>query len=134
MQARSKTPLMQLAGRASADLAMAIAPHAQRIWVAAGPGNNGGDGLEAALHLHRAGYTVIVSLLLDRDKHPTDAQAALARALQTGVKVQTQTPQSWIASMTAQDLCIDAMLGLGSSKPLPADLQSWVELMNRSQA
>jgi hydroxyethylthiazole kinase-like uncharacterized protein yjeF len=134
MQARSKTPLMQLAGRASADLAMAIAPHAQRVWVAAGPGNNGGDGLEAAMHLHRAGYTVIVSLLLDRDKHPTDAQAALARALQAGVKVQTQTPQNWIASMTAQDLCIDAMLGLGSSKPLPADLQSWVELMNRSQA
>ncbi|MBX9817085.1 MAG: hypothetical protein K2X79_03595, partial [Burkholderiaceae bacterium] len=43
--------LMQRAGLAMARLTLAYAPHAQTVWVACGEGNNGGDGLEAALHL-----------------------------------------------------------------------------------
>ena len=43
--------LMARAGRSVADLTMALAPHARRIWIACGPGNNGGDGLVAARHL-----------------------------------------------------------------------------------
>ena len=43
--------LMQRAGLATAQLALGIAPHAQKIWIACGPGNNGGDGLEAAAQL-----------------------------------------------------------------------------------
>ncbi|HNK54403.1 MAG TPA: NAD(P)H-hydrate epimerase, partial [Ottowia sp.] len=39
--------LMQRAGLATARLALALAPHARTVWVACGPGNNGGDGLEA---------------------------------------------------------------------------------------
>lgn len=35
--------LMGRAGHAVAQLAQALYPHAQRIWVACGPGNNGGD-------------------------------------------------------------------------------------------
>ncbi len=99
LQARSPTPLMQGAGLAAAQLALAMAPHAQRIWVAAGPGNNGGDGLEAAMHLHLAGKTVRVSLLIDRDKQALEAQAALAKALQAGLTVQTEPPSEWIAGM-----------------------------------
>ena len=44
-QAQSAEPLMDLAGLATARLALALAPHAQNICVLAGPGNNGGDGL-----------------------------------------------------------------------------------------
>jgi NAD(P)H-hydrate repair Nnr-like enzyme with NAD(P)H-hydrate epimerase domain len=43
--------LMHRAGDAVARLALAVAPHSRRVWVAAGPGNNGGDGLEAAAQL-----------------------------------------------------------------------------------
>ena len=35
--------LMRRAGEAVARLALAVAPHARRVWVAAGPGNNGGS-------------------------------------------------------------------------------------------
>jgi NAD(P)H-hydrate repair Nnr-like enzyme with NAD(P)H-hydrate epimerase domain len=45
--------LMQRAGLSVAKLAMAVAPHARCIWIACGPGNNGGDGFEAATHLHQ---------------------------------------------------------------------------------
>lgn len=134
LQARSPTPLMQGAGLAAAQLALALAPHAQRIWVAAGPGNNGGDGLEAAMHLHLAGKTVRVSLLIDKNKQAADAQAALARALQAGLTVQTELPHNWIASMGPQDLCIDALLGLGASRPLSTEIQAWVDAINQSPA
>jgi len=50
--------LMQRAGLGVARLALALAPHARQVWVACGPGNNGGDGLVAAAHLQRAGLAV----------------------------------------------------------------------------
>lgn len=134
LQARSPTPLMAMAGQAAAQLAQAIAPHAQRIWVAAGPGNNGGDGLEAARHLHMAGKAVKVSLLFNPDNHPADAQAALAKALQAGLTVETDWPRDWIAGMGPQDLCIDALLGLGTSRALSPTMQAWTEAINLSQA
>src|SRR5450631_4120700 len=77
--------LMRRAGEAVARLAVAIAPHAQRVWIAAGPGNNGGDGLEAAIHLLRQGRQVEVTLLGDAGALPADAADALARAVAAGV-------------------------------------------------
>jgi len=62
--------LMRRAGAAVSRLALAIAPHAQRVWIAAGPGNNGGDGLEAAIHLLRQGRQVEVTLLGDASALP----------------------------------------------------------------
>ncbi|MFZ1365483.1 MAG: NAD(P)H-hydrate epimerase, partial [Brachymonas denitrificans] len=43
--------LMQRAGIAVARVALAVAPHARTIWIACGPGNNGGDGLQAGAWL-----------------------------------------------------------------------------------
>ena len=126
LQALSPTPLMQSAGLACARLALAVAPHARRVWVAAGPGNNGGDGLEAALHLHRWGKEVVVSLVASTGPGPTDAQAALQRAQQAGVRIQPDVPKEWLQKMAAEDLCIDALLGIGASRPLSADLKAWV--------
>jgi len=66
--------LMQRAGLATAQLALAIAPHAQKIWIACGPGNNGGDGLEAAVHLLSWGKHPIVTWLGQAEHSPADAQ------------------------------------------------------------
>ena len=44
--------LMRRAGLAIAQLAQAIHPHACTIWVACGPGNNGGDGIEADIPIN----------------------------------------------------------------------------------
>src|SRR5256885_13683399 len=56
-QAAARLPahsLMQRAGAGLARLARAIAPHARCIWIACGPGNNGGDGLQAAAWLQQS--------------------------------------------------------------------------------
>lgn len=134
LQALSPTPLMQSAGLACARLALAVAPHARRIWVAAGPGNNGGDGLEAALNLHQWGKEVVVSLVSSDGQGPADAQAAAQRAQQAGVSIQTGVPTEWLAQLDAQDLCIDALLGIGAARPLSADLRVCVQAMQKGKA
>ena len=106
--------LMQRAGLAVAQLAQALAPHARRTWIACGPGNNGGDGLEAAMHLRRHGRAVVVTWLGRPDKAPADAKASLHRAEAAGVAWADAPP----ADLGPQDLCIDALLGIGvSSSP-----------------
>lgn len=118
LQARSATPLMDLAGLACARLALAIAPHARHIWVLAGPGNNGGDGLEAAMHLHRWGLQVQVLLLASPEALPPDARRAWQRAVAAGVPVE-QAPSTGLGpppELGPQDLCIDALLGLGARR------------------
>ena len=70
-----RPPLMELAGQAVARLARALAPHAQRIWVVCGPGNNGGDGAVAARYLHAAGLDVHVSALPTPPDRPPPADA-----------------------------------------------------------
>jgi hydroxyethylthiazole kinase-like uncharacterized protein yjeF len=134
LQALSPTPLMQSAGLACARLVLAVAPHARRIWVAAGPGNNGGDGLEAALHLHQWGKEVVVSLVSSTGPGPADARAALQRAQEAGVRIQPDVPTEWLEQIDAQDLCIDALLGIGATRPLSADLRACVQAMQNGQA
>ena len=56
----SRPSLMQQAGLAVAQLALALAPHARVFWIACGPGNNGGDGFQAAQHLQNWGKAVLV--------------------------------------------------------------------------
>lgn len=134
LQALNPTPLMQSAGLACARLALAVAPHARRIWVAAGPGNNGGDGLEAALHLHRWGKDVVVSLVCSEGPGPPDALAALQRAQLAGVLIQSEVPNAWLEKFDAQDLCIDALLGIGASRPLSAALLVCVQALHNFPA
>lgn len=100
--------LMQRAGLATARLALALAPHARTVWIVCGPGNNGGDGLEAALHLQRPERQVVVTWLGDAAKAPADALRSLARARAAGVGFADAPP-----TLGAQDLCIDALLGIG---------------------
>ncbi len=101
---------MQRAGASVARLALALAPHAHRIWVAAGPGNNGGDGLEAAAWLRDAGKAVTVGLA-SAEGLPADASAALARARAAGVSiVGSAAPPD---PLGPDDLAIDALFGIG---------------------
>ena len=118
--------LMRRAGLATARLALAIAPHANRIWIAAGPGNNGGDGLEAALHLRQWGKAVDVSLLGDVALLPDDAKHALARAQAAGVQIDATA----LDAHEAPDLAIDALLGIGASRAPDAPMANLIARLN----
>ena len=118
--------LMQRAGLAIARLALAISPHAETFWMACGPGNNGGDGLEAATHLKRWGKTPIVTL---ESTSPlarpgsADAAHALQAARDAGVTILTEPPSQF-------DAVIDALFGIGALRPWSATHAQWIERIN----
>ena len=111
--------LMQGAGLASARLALALAPHARSIWIACGPGNNGGDGLEAALHLQHWGKNPVVSWLGSPEQAPPDALASYRRARDAGVRFADAPPQDF-------DLCLDALLGIGAARAPQDQMAQWI--------
>lgn len=117
--------LMRRAGESVARLALALAPHAQRVWIAAGPGNNGGDGLEAAMHLRAWGKTVEVSLLGDAARLPADAADALARAQAAGVSIGAAPSPT-----DPPGLAIDALLGVGASRAPTGALAACIRALN----
>jgi ADP-dependent NAD(P)H-hydrate dehydratase / NAD(P)H-hydrate epimerase len=122
--------LMQRAGLAVARLALALAPNARTVWIACGPGNNGGDGLEAAAHLQHWGKNPVVTWLGAEDAAPPDARAALAQARAAGVVFAEGPP----AGMVEGDLCIDALLGIGARRPAQDHLLDSLRRLNASAA
>ena len=115
--------LMQRAGLAVARLALAVAPHARTIWIACGPGNNGGDGLEAAVHLHAWGRQVVLTLAGDPARLPPDAAMSWRQCRQAGLAPAARPPREW-------DLCIDALLGIGGGRALQGELAALVQAIH----
>jgi hydroxyethylthiazole kinase-like uncharacterized protein yjeF len=122
--------LMRRAGRAVARLALAAMPQALRIWIVAGPGNNGGDGLDAAIHLQAAGRHVEVTLLADAARLPDDARDALQRAREAGVAIHTHLPPT----TPVVDLAVDGLLGLGATRSPAGELARAVAFVNEVPA
>lgn len=113
---------MQQAGLATAQLALALAPHAKVFWIACGPGNNGGDGFEAALHLHQWGKTVQVSATPKVAACSADTRRALESARDAGVLFVEQPPAHF-------DFCIDALFGIGRLRPFSPLHCAWIARM-----
>jgi len=120
--------LMRRAGLAVARLALALTPHSHRIWIACGPGNNGGDGMEAAVVLHQWGKQPWVTWAGCAERCPPDAAASLARMRDAGIAIQPCAPDH-------ADLCIDALLGIGGTAREPEGaLADTIRQINASTA
>jgi hydroxyethylthiazole kinase-like uncharacterized protein yjeF len=90
----------------------------RRVAILCGEGNNGGDGLVAALHFTRAGAAVTVILAARRK----DGDARLRSAIEAGCAVEDAVEETGRASVLgtvrAADILIDAVLGTGTTLPL----------------
>ncbi|WP_453960549.1 NAD(P)H-hydrate dehydratase [Amorphus suaedae] len=118
--------LMDRAGRAVADAVMARHAPGARVLVAAGPGNNGGDGFVAATVLARFGYRVRLMLLGDRERLAGDAAGAAAA---WAGAVEPADPEA-----VSGDLIVDALFGAGLARPIDGAGAALVEAINRSGA
>ena len=117
--------LMRRAGRAVAHAAEAMAPKGGRVVVAAGPGQNGGDGFIAAALLGERGYRVSLGLLGRVDDLTGDAVQA-AQDWKGKVEPVDHLP------FAEADLIIDALFGTGLTRNLEGAARLTVELMNAS--
>ncbi|CAB3776541.1 NAD(P)H-hydrate dehydratase [Paraburkholderia fynbosensis] len=84
----------------------------QRVWLIAGPGNNGGDALVLATALHEAGIAVEVCMPVEAK--PDDARWALDTARAAGVPIATAPP----VSLDGYRWLVDGMFGIGLTRAL----------------
>jgi hydroxyethylthiazole kinase-like uncharacterized protein yjeF len=117
--------LMERAGAAAAAFAheLLAGEAGGAVLVLAGPGNNGGDGLELAAHLARAGFDLEVLHLAGETPPSFEAGRALQRARDAGVRFVDGVPagRPWC-------LVVDALFGIGLTRPLAGrarELAAW---------
>ncbi|OGA20339.1 MAG: bifunctional ADP-dependent (S)-NAD(P)H-hydrate dehydratase/NAD(P)H-hydrate epimerase [Betaproteobacteria bacterium RIFCSPLOWO2_02_FULL_63_19] len=117
--------LMERAGLAAAECARAMAGNVRRVLVVAGPGNNGGDAFEVAVHLKRWFYGVAVMFAGNRARLPDDASTALAKWERAGGGTATS-----ISPTGRWDLVIDGLFGIGLERPLEDRYADLVDNIN----
>jgi NAD(P)H-hydrate epimerase len=130
-------PSLTLMERAAGFVAAAAARYMQRSKLAivfCGPGNNGGDGVAAARLLGQmdSSWQVRTFLVGKREKMTADCQA-MEKALEAagGVLEDFHADDPELMALVEQaDVLVDALFGVGLSRPLAGDALAAVQLMN----
>ncbi len=121
--------LMQRAGQATALAALALLARQDNrsVLLLAGPGNNGGDALEAAANLASAGVEVSVIHLAGEAAVSPETAQALARARAGQVRFTDALPSA------APGLVVDGLFGIGLARPLDGPARALAEALNARQ-
>jgi NAD(P)H-hydrate epimerase len=122
--------LMESAGRAVAEAVLRRLPDSgsRVVAVVCGPGNNGGDGLVVARHLHLAGMDVRTVVLGDPDRLKGDAALNHDRALRSGVHFEGD---DW--RLPERGIVVDAIFGTGLSRPVGGTAADAIEHVNAAR-
>ena len=132
--------LMARAGQAGASAALKILNHLldgdtahRRVLVLAGPGNNGGDALEAAAHLAGSGIEVLVWLAPEAPSTSPEREQAASRARNSEARFIDGATTMATAAINAApwNLIIDGLFGIGSTRPLAGICREMAQLVNQ---
>lgn len=142
--------LMEKAGQIVAEEAAKLAGlPPKKILVLAGKGNNGGDGLVAARHLHQKGYKIEVLLFSEGKKLKFDPAKNFVANAKLGIPTRVvgqhfdwdlfagaslgcaQKGQAQGLPLRDWDVIIDALFGVGLDKPLGEPYKGLIETVNR---
>jgi hydroxyethylthiazole kinase-like uncharacterized protein yjeF len=125
--------LMDRAGGAVAGVAAAAARSGRAV-VAAGPGNNGGDGFVAARYLADAGFDVVVHLLAAPAELKGDALTNYESFRRCDGRGEEFQRRRFARDVAAAGVAVDAMLGTGSRGGLAGEFAAAAETLNRAGA
>lgn len=90
----------------------------QQILVLVGPGNNGGDGLVAARHLHDWGARVHIHLCSERSYDDANYVIVRERGIPCTITSEDQDLSNLDSILSSSDVVIDALFGTGKLRPL----------------
>ena len=123
---------MEHASRGIAAVAAQVAPPEKTVHVLCGPGNNGGDGYGAARFLSGCGFDVQAWRCAPREPAQGDAGVEF-RLLSAELEVLDAftAPQRLLEALQgASGLVVDALFGVGLTRPLEAPYAPWIEALN----
>lgn len=90
----------------------------QKMLILIGPGNNGGDGLVAARHLHDWGATVHVCLCAKRGDNDPNYRIVRERGIPCILASKGQGLLKLDSMLSSSDVVIDALFGTGKLRPI----------------
>ncbi len=106
----------------------------RRILVLIGPGNNGGDGLVAARHLHDWGAKVSLYHLSQRDESDPNYRSVLERDI---ASFQATVDEGLVALeglISSSEVIIDAIFGTGKARPIGGVFKQVLERVKVAKA
>jgi NAD(P)H-hydrate epimerase len=123
--------LMENAARGATDVAWDMLDHRpQTVVIVCGGGNNGGDGLAIARHLHNRGCHVQILLAIDPDKLTGDAAINWRIVQAMGLEVEGVQAADELLSPFSAALVIDALCGTGLTEAPRPDAQRLIARIN----
>lgn len=131
--------LMESAGALAArEIDLTFLPELTRgsVAVVAGPGNNGGDALVVARHLHSSGYRSLqIYILAPRDLRSSLFKIQLKRCELQGIRiVDLEENIDRVDQIKASELIIEGIFGIGLNRPISGLFLRLIETMNSCHA
>jgi hydroxyethylthiazole kinase-like uncharacterized protein yjeF len=118
-QGLAYTTMMENAGRVVAqEIQDRLDVRGASVLVLVGPGNNGGDGLVAARHLHDAGAQVGLYLWKRKLKGDQNFQLTQERDIPYTSSDEDTDLKKLEDLLSSADVVLDALLGTGASRPI----------------
>jgi ADP-dependent NAD(P)H-hydrate dehydratase / NAD(P)H-hydrate epimerase len=127
---RPPEALMEEAGLAVAQevwINLGAMPERKAV-VLVGPGNNGGDGLVAARHLHDMGTNVMVVLLAKRGEDDANLRQLVER------QVAVRDTVALDEALAGADVIVDAVLGTGRARPIEGALAAALDRVSHARS
>lgn len=128
--------LMEAAGTLAArEIEQSFFPELKRgqVSIVCGPGNNGGDGMVVARHLHSAGHRdIVVFLACDHSKTSELFKTQLNRIKKQGIKcVEIFENPKKLDQLSSSSLVIDSVFGIGLNRDVEEPFVKVIESINK---